>query len=123
MSLEPTLTDEALLKLLGERLAQLRLSKNLTQAKLAEQAGLGLRTVQRLERGEAATQLSGFVRVCRVLGILDRLHALLPAQAASPIAQLAQQKQFKRYGQQRKRATGRKATAREPKKWTWGESS
>ncbi len=123
MSLEPTLTDEALLRLLGERFAQLRLSKNLTQAQLAEQAGLGLRTVQRLERGEAATQLSGFVRVCRVLGIVDRFDALLPAQAASPIAQLAQQKQLKRYGQQRKRATGRKVIAREPRKWTWGESS
>lgn len=121
MSLEPTLTDDALLTLLGERLAQLRLSKNLTQAQLAEQAGLGLRTVQRLERGEAATQLSGFVRVCRVLGILERFHALLPVQTASPIAQLAQQKQLKRYGQQRKRASGRKLTARQPKKWTWGE--
>ena len=121
MSLEPTLTDEALLRLLGERFAQLRLSKNLTQAQLAEQAGLGLRTVQRLELGKAATQLSGFVRVCRVLGILERLDALLPAQTASPIAQLAQQKQLKRYGQQRKRASGRKLTARQPKKWTWGE--
>ena len=119
--MEPTLTDEALLTLLGERVAQLRLSKDLTQAQLAEQAGLGLRTVQRLELGKAATQLSGFVRVCRVLGILERLDALLPAQTASPIAQLAQQKQLKRYGQQRKRASGRKLTARQPKKWTWGE--
>jgi transcriptional regulator with XRE-family HTH domain len=124
-ALTSTLTDKALLKQLGERLAQLRLSQNLTQAALAEQAGLGLRTVQRLELGEAATQLSGFVRVCRALGIVDRLDALLPGLPLSPIAQLAQQKQLKRLGYARKRASGRRLTAREPvaKKWTWGESS
>ena len=76
MSIEPSLTDQALLQLIGERLARLRLAKNLTQQQLAEQAGLGVRTVQRLELGEAATQLSGFVRVCRVLGIVERFEAL-----------------------------------------------
>ena len=123
MKIEKTLTDDALLKLLGERLAQLRLAKNLTQQQLAEQAGLGLRTVQRLELGETAARLSGFIRVCRVLDIVERLDALLPEQSASPIAQLAQLKQLKRHGYRRKRATGRDVTAREPKKWTWGESS
>jgi transcriptional regulator with XRE-family HTH domain len=125
MSIDNTITDEALLRLIGERLARLRLSKNLTQGQLAEQAGLGLRTVQRLERGEAATHLSGFVRVCRVLGLVERFDAFLPEPAASPMMQLAQ---LKRYGHPRKRATGRKAngetTSRQPqKKWTWGESS
>jgi transcriptional regulator with XRE-family HTH domain len=124
MTIDSALTDQALLLLIGERLARLRLARNLTQQQLAEQAGLGVRTVQRLELGEAATQLSGFVRVCRVLGIVERFDALLPEQAASPMAQLAQ---LKRQGRQRKRASGRKlthpATAREPqKKWTWGET-
>ncbi|MEQ1773661.1 MAG: helix-turn-helix transcriptional regulator [Burkholderiales bacterium] len=116
MNIQNTITDDALLTLIGARLARLRLAKNLTQLQLAEQAGLGLRTVQRLELGEAATQLSGFVRVCRVLGLVERFDTLLPEPPASPIAQL------KLYGRQRQRATGRKVTAREPKKWTWGES-
>lgn len=123
MKLEPTLTDETLLALIGERLARLRLSKNLTQQQLAEQAGVGLRTVQRLELGQAATQLSGFIRVCRVLGVVDRFDLLLPEQAASPMAQLAQLKQAQRSGYQRKRASSTRLTAREPKKWTWGDSS
>ena len=124
MKIVPTLTDDALLPLIGGRLAQLRLAKSLTQQQLADQAGLGVRTVQRLELGEAAAQLSSFVRVCRVLGLIERLDALLPEQPASPMAQLAQQTQLKRYGQQRKRATTRKLVAREPqKKWTWGEST
>lgn len=116
MTIQNTITDDALLTLIGARLARLRLAKNLTQLQLAEQAGLGLRTVQRLELGEAATQLSGFVRVCRVLGLVERFDTLLPEPPASPIAQL------KLYGRQRQRATGRKVTTREPKKWTWGES-
>ena len=115
MKIAPNITDEALLKLIGERLARQRLAKNLTQGQLAEQAGLGLRTVQRLELGAAATQLSGFVRVCRVLGLVERFEALIPEEAASPMAQLTQQ------GRRRQRATGKKAAAGEPKKWTWGE--
>jgi transcriptional regulator with XRE-family HTH domain len=123
MKIESTLTDQALLQLIGERLAQLRLAKNLTQQQLAEQASLGVRTVQRLELGEAATQLSGFVRVCRVLGIVERLDALLPEQPASPMAQLAQLAQHKRAGHTRKRASGRKPAARAPqKKWTWADT-
>lgn len=109
------LTDQALLERIGARLAQRRLSKNLTQGQLAEQSGLGLRTVQRLELGAAATQLSGFLRVCRVLGLLDRFDTLIPEEAASPMALL------KQASHRRQRATGKKAASAEPKKWTWGE--
>ncbi|MFN9408677.1 MAG: helix-turn-helix domain-containing protein, partial [Akkermansiaceae bacterium] len=72
MKMDSKMTDEALLRLLGERLSGIRLARNLTQQHLAEQAGLGLRTVQRLELGAAATQLSGFIRVCRARGIHHR---------------------------------------------------
>ena len=115
MKIATNLADDTLLKLIGARLARLRLAKNLTQAQLAEQAGLGLRTVQRLELGAAATQLSGFVRVCRVLGLVERFEVLIPEEAASPMAQLKQQ------GRKRQRATGKKAAAAKPNKWTWGE--
>ena len=117
MKIEAHAADERLLELMGHRLARLRLGMNLTQRGLAEQAGLGLRTVQRLESGSAATQLSGFVRVCRVLGLLERFDALIPEQAASPIAQMALQ------GRQRRRASSRKPTPSESKRWTWGEPS
>lgn len=115
MNITAHLTDEALLERIGARLARRRLSKNLTQGQLAEQAGLGLRTVQRMELGAAATQLSGLLRVCRVLGLLDRLDLFIPEEAISPMAQLQQA------SRRRQRATGRKAAPVEPKKWTWGE--
>ena len=115
MKITAQLTDESILKELGGRLTTARLGRNLTQAALAEQAGLGLRTVQRLELGAAATQLSGLVRVCRVLGLVEGFDTLLPEEGASPIAQLKQQ------GRKRQRASGRKAAAGAPKAWTWGE--
>lgn len=109
-------TDATVLKEVGQRLGALRVARNLTQRQLAEQAGLGLRTVQRLELGEAGTHLSGFVRVCRMLGLLERLDAFIPPPVASPIAQLKSQ------GRQRKRASGRRAAMSSSKPWTWGDS-
>jgi transcriptional regulator with XRE-family HTH domain len=115
MMIDSRMTDNALLRLVGERLSGLRLARNLTQQQLAEQAGLGLRTVQRLELGAAATQLSGFFRVCRVLGLVENLEAFIPEPAVSPMAQL------KQAGRKRQRATGKKAVPGRSKKWTWGE--
>lgn len=117
MKLNSEMTDEALLRWVGERLSGLRLARNLTQQQLAEQAGLGLRTVQRLELGAAATQLSGFIRVCRVLELLENLETFIPRPAVSPMAQL------KLAGRKRRRATGKKTAPGPSKKWTWGEPS
>ena len=113
MRITQQLSDEAILQELGARLTRARIEHNLTQAALAEQAGVSKRTVERLESGEVATQLSGFLRVCRALGLLERFEALLPEPAPSPMAQLKQQ------GRKRQRATGKRAVTREPKKWTW----
>jgi transcriptional regulator with XRE-family HTH domain len=117
MKLSPQLTDQAFLQELGGRLAGVRIDRNLTQAALAEQAGVSKRTVERLESGEVATQLSGFLRVCRVLGLLERFETLLPEPAPGPMAQLKQQ------GRRRQRATGKKAAAGTPTKWTWGDEA
>ncbi len=117
MKIDSNMADDTLLKLIGERLAGLRLAENLTQEQLANQAGLGLRTVQRLELGAVATQLSGFLRVCRVLGLLERFETLIPTPAVSPMAQLKLQ------GRKRQRATGHKAAPEKTQKWTWGESA
>src|SRR6188768_2520105 len=114
MKITAELTDQALLKELGERLARARIDLNLTQAALAEQSGVAKRTIERLESGEAATQLSSFLRVCRTLGLLERFELLLPEPAPSPMAQLKQQ------GRRRQRAS-RPATPPTAKKWTWAD--
>ena len=115
MNIDSFMPDEALLRLVGGRLSGLRLARNLTQQQLAEQAGLGLRTVQRLELGAAATQLSSFIRVCRVLGLVENLDTFIPQPALSPMAQL------KQAGRKRQRATGNKSAPGKAIKWTWGE--
>jgi transcriptional regulator with XRE-family HTH domain len=116
MKIDHKMTDDALLHLIGERLAALRLARDLTQRQVAEEAGLGLRTVQRLEQGAAATHLSGFIRVCRVLGLVERLDTFIPEPPVSPMAQLQQQVH------KRRRASGKKS-AGALKKWSWGEPS
>jgi transcriptional regulator with XRE-family HTH domain len=116
MKISSELTDEAVLRELGARLAAARLARNLTQATLAEEAGVAKRTVERLESGEVAARLSGLVRVCRVLDLLDRLEALVPSPTVSPVEQL------KLASRRRKRATGqRKRSSPKTGKWTWGK--
>ena len=117
MKISSQFADEALLLELGSRLTAARLAQNLTQAALAERAGIAKRTVERLESGAVATQLSGFLRVCRALGLLEGLETLVPEQAASPMAQLKLQ------GHKRQRASKAKVSRANTKKWIWGEST
>lgn len=111
MKIASSLTDDAVLRELGARLEGVRLGANLTQAQLAAQAGVSKRTVERLEAGVVAAQLSALLRVCRALGLLERLDLLVPEPGPSPVALL----KLKR--RSRKRASGRRA-ARAPA-WTW----
>ena len=117
MRIESQLTDDAVLVELGSRLARTRLQRNLTQAGLGDEAGIGLATVQRLEAGQPA-RLTSLIRVLRVLGLLDALELLVPEPTPSPIERLKLQ------GRQRRRATrsrsaGRPAVERKP--WVWGD--
>lgn len=118
MRLSRTHSDEAVLRELGTRLAALRLAHNLTQATLAQEAGVSKRTIERLESGEVATRLSALVRVCRVLGLVDRLDALVPVATPGPVEQL------KRAGRERKRASKpRRPAPAATRKWTWGDKA
>jgi len=117
MKITGHLSDQAILRELGSRLAGARLARNLTQAALAEQAGLAKRTIERLEAGEVAARLSALVRVCRALDIADRFDALVPSPAASPVEQLHLA------GRRRKRASARRSPAKAARKWTWGDES
>ncbi len=117
MNIINSANDEAVLTELGGRLARARLERGLTQAQLATQAGVSKRTVERLEAGAVATQLSGFIRVCRVLELLGRFDALIPEPVPSPMAQL------KLRGRQRQRASTTPAARAPGKKWHWGDET
>lgn len=110
--------DDAALALIGDRIARHRIARSLSQRELAEQAGLGLRTVQRLEQGAASTNLAGLIRVVRVLGLLDHIDRIIPEPSPSPIAQLrSQRKQPKRVRHSKPPSTT------SGKKWTWADDT
>ena len=115
MKITKQATDEAVLRELGGRLARVRLDRNLTQAQLAEQAGISKRTVERLESGSVATQVSGFIRVCRVLDMVERFDLLVPEPVPSPVEQL------RLHGRKRQRASAGMKTKVASKKWQWGD--
>ena len=114
MRIDHLLTDEALLAELGERLAQIRLNRNVTQADLAEEAGVSKRTVERVEAG-ASTQLSNLVRVIRALGLLENFELLVPAPTPSPLQQLKLQ------SRERVRASAKPETSTDSGAWEWGD--
>jgi transcriptional regulator with XRE-family HTH domain len=114
MKIANQLTDEQALTELGQRIVQLRLARNWTQAELAQQAGVSKHTVERLEAGESL-QLTNLIRVCRALDLLEGLDALIPTPKLSPIVQL------KMRGKTRQRASSPKATPRPAKQWSWGD--
>jgi len=107
-------TDEVILAELGERLSAARLSRDLTQAQLAETAGVSKRTVERMEAGKSA-QLTSFIRILRTLGLLDGMEMLLPPAQPSPMDLL------RRAGKRPQRATGKGGAPAEP--WSWGDES
>ena len=115
MKITKQATDGVVLNELGKRLARIRLDRNLTQAQLATQAGVSKRTVERLEAGTVGTQLSGFIRVCRALDVIERFDLLVPEPVPSPVEQL------KMAGRKRQRASTSKTAEPSAKKWQWGD--
>ena len=61
---------------LGDRIRVARLQENLTQERLAEQAGIDRSTIQRIERGATDAKFSNLVRIACVLRV--SVKSLLP---------------------------------------------
>ena len=108
--------DDAVLEELGRRLGQRRIALGLTQAKLALEAGVSKRTIERIEAG-AATQTLNLIRILRVLGLLPGLDRLIPETGPSPMDLL------KLKGKARKRAASRRSTNPSGEGWSWGDDA
>lgn len=72
-----SLTIEQLEGILGERLRESRLSKNLTQQDVADRAGVHVSLVRRLEGGAGST-LKTFIAIVKALGQEDWLQTVAP---------------------------------------------
>ena len=110
------LTDNAILAELGERIGRRRLDLQMTQAEVAEQAGVSKRTIERIEAG-AAAQTSSLVRVFRVLDLLPNLDQMVPQTGPGPMDLL------RRKGKQRQRASTRRVEESDVEPWSWDEDA
>ena len=116
MNISNLLTDDVILAELGARLAARRVDLQLTQAAVAEQAGIAKRTLERMEAGHSS-QLSSLVRVLRVLDALPGLDSLVPEIGPRPMDLL------KRKGKVRQRASGNRAAKSSGKPWSWDDDA
>jgi transcriptional regulator with XRE-family HTH domain len=120
MRFDQITTNAGILAELGQRLERHRLERNLTQAEMAVQAGIGQATVQRAERGQSV-QMTSMIKLLRALGLLAALDLAVPESIDLPIAQLEREQR-----KVRRRARGRRGSppadsneaTHEP--WRWG---
>jgi len=86
MKLQPLTPTPTVLQELGRRLAQVRKQRRLAQEELAQQAGLGVATLRRIEDGRDS-RLGSWVRLMQALELSSALDYLLPEDLRSPMAE------------------------------------
>lgn len=114
MKIEPRLTPKAVLAELGRRLARRRLDLGVTQSDAAERAGIGKRTLERIEAG-GDTQMLTLIRLLNALELVEGLNGLVPEPGPRPMDLL------KLKGKERRRASARHAP-QPNEKWSWGDN-
>jgi len=72
---------------LGAQVRAVRLRQNIDQQRLAEQAGVALNVVKRLEGGKGTT-LASLIKILRALGRVEWLSTLAPVVSISPLQML-----------------------------------
>lgn len=102
-------SSSAIASALCKRLEDIRLSKNISQAELARQAGVSRSTMTRIADGRSIS-LDSFIRVIKALGLADHLARILPDPTVRPVELVTHE------GQHRQRASGKRKSA-EP--WSW----
>lgn len=93
------------LREIGEDVRTWRKLRGLTQAQLADRAGLGRSTLRNLERGEGGVSTENLLRVLRALGVLESVsRALDPYE--SDVGRLRADEQLPRRVRPRKMSSG-----------------
>jgi transcriptional regulator with XRE-family HTH domain len=101
--METIRTSTELEELLGSRLRELRLLKNLDQASLAERAGVSVNALKHLESGRGA-RVNSLIKVLRGLDRIDWLDALAPTVSISPMQMLTRRSRERKRARRRGRA-------------------
>jgi len=104
-------SEKTILKELGNRIKQHRISLNSTQAELAEKCGISTSTEVRIENGDDS-KISNIIKIMTALGIVENIDILIPEE------QLDYKAIFEEKPVKRRVRSSRK---REKTVWVWGE--
>lgn len=111
------LNSEQMEQHLCKKLESVRLMKNISQTKLAEEAGVSRRTISRMENGKGVS-LDTFIRVMQALDLTSQLNALIPSSDIRPIDRINRKG---RKGPRKNASSPRiKSDQVAEKKWKWG---
>lgn len=78
-----SLTDTLIQQRIGNKIKDLRLRQNITQANLASDAQVSLSSLKKIEKGHISS-FDSLIRVLRILGKLDVLQQLVEDEEMSP---------------------------------------
>ncbi|MCK5945601.1 MAG: helix-turn-helix transcriptional regulator [Planctomycetes bacterium] len=91
MKIDALTPNAAVLEELDARLERVRKQRGLSQEALAEEAGVGVATLRRIESGSDG-RLGSWVRLLRALGMSASLDQLLPETFRSPLSEARAQR-------------------------------
>lgn len=104
-------SEQVVMKELGTRIKQYRISLNITQNGLADKCGISASTVVRIEKGEDSI-FSNYLKILNGLGLMQNMDILIPE------AQPDFKAMFEKKGpRQRVKSNG----ANTKSTWVWGE--
>ncbi|MBW2737017.1 MAG: helix-turn-helix domain-containing protein [Deltaproteobacteria bacterium] len=89
MRITAPMPSDAIFTELGARLGRIRKQQGYSQDRLADEAGIGVATLRRIEDGKDA-QLSSWLKVLKALGMASSIDGLLPESFGSPMAEALQ---------------------------------
>jgi len=86
MKIQSLTPESQILEELGRRLARVRKQRRLKQSVLAEEAGIGVATLRRIEAGHDS-QMESWLKILKALGMIASIDALLPENFDSPMTE------------------------------------
>ena len=87
MKIDYLTPEGAILIEVGRRLARVRKQQGFSQTRLAEEAGLGVATLRRIESGQDG-QMASWLKLLKALRMTASIDALLPETFDSPMAEV-----------------------------------
>ena len=95
MKIDNLTPDQIISEELGRRLARIRKQQGFTQSELAEESGVGVATLRRIEAGKSG-QMDSWIKIMKALQMTDSIGAFLPEHFDSPRAQVLSGKSRRR---------------------------